>query len=240
MKIIIMISIYKKWRREILEKHPNFVFVKWDLSSKSDLENIFSSHKIDKICNLWAQAWVRYSIENPDVYIQSNLVWFANIMEQAKINNVSHVVYASSSSVYGNSEKQPFSTIDNVDAPISLYAATKKANELIAHSYSHLFGISTVWLRFFTVYGPRGRPDMAYFGFLDKLYNNQKISIYWWGTLERDFTYIDDIVDGIVKALEYTNPKQYSIFNLWNDTPTTVNTLIETLEKLTGREFTKE
>lgn len=230
----------KQARRELLQQEPHFIFIKWDLSNKSDVEKIFSNHKIEKICNLWAQAGVRYSIENPDTYIQSNLVWFANIMEQAKIHKISHVVYASSSSVYGNSPQVPFSTKHTVDTPISLYAASKKANELIAHSYSHLFGISTVGLRFFTVYGPRGRPDMAYFGFLEKLYNNQSIAIYADGILERDFTYIDDIIDGIIKALEYSNPKKYSIFNLWNDTPSTVNTLVETLEKLTGKEFIKE
>jgi len=135
-------------------------------------------------------------------------------MNLAKIYKIPHIVYASSSSVYGNTTKQPSSPMDNVDAPVSLYAATKKANELIAHSYSKTFGISTVGLRFFTVYGPRGRPDMAYFSFLEKLYHNQKITIYSNGLLERDFTYIDDIVDGIIKALEYNNPKGYSIFNL--------------------------
>ena len=230
----------KKDRRCILMKNKNFIFIKGNLENYSELESVFKEYKIEKICHLWAQAGVRYSIENPHVYIQSNIVGFVNIMELARIYNVKNIVYASSSSVYWDNKKPHFSILDRVDTPQSLYAATKKSNELIAYSYSSNFWISTVWLRFFTVYGPRGRPDMAYFKFLDKLYLNQEIEIYGKGKLRRDFTYIDDIVDGIIKALEYDNIQKYSILNLWNDSPISISMLISYLEAKTGKIFIKK
>lgn len=230
----------KQDRRHILIKNKNFIFIKGNLENYSELKNIFQKYKIEKICHLWAQTGVRYSIENPHVYVQSNFVGFVNIMELMKIYNVKNIVYASSSSVYGNNKKPHFSILDRVDTPKSLYAVTKKANELIAYSYSNNFWISTVWLRFFTVYGPRGRPDMAYFKFLDKLYLNQEIEIYGEGKLLRDFTYIDDIVDGIIKALEYNNIQKYLILNLWNDSPVSIDMLVSYLENKTGQIFIKK
>lgn len=216
-------------RRKILEWYENFVFYKWNLANQEDLNKVFLENKIDKVCNLAAQAWVRYSIENPQVYIESNLIWFYNIIELSKKYKVSNFVYASSSSVYWMNEKQPFSESDRVDNPISLYAATKKSNELIAYTYSHLYWLPTTWLRFFTVQWSYWRPDMAYFKFTKKIIEWSLIEIYNQWEMERDFTDIEDIVEWIIKALE--NISTYEIFNLWNDTPTKLETMISLLEK---------
>ena len=219
----------KQARREQLEQYPNFKFYKWSLENYSELEKIFKENQIDKVVNLAAQAWVRYSIENPFVYIQSNLVWFHNILHLSKEYKVQNFVYASSSSVYWNNKKQPFSVDDLVDHPISLYAATKKSNELIAHTYSHLFWLPTIWLRFFTVYWPRSRPDMAMLKFAHKIANWETIDVYNYGKMKRDFTYVDDIVDWIVKALNYET--KYDVFNLWSDSPIELEYLIMLLEQ---------
>ncbi len=216
-------------RREILEKFNNFKFYKWNLSKQEDLKKIFDENKIDKVCNLAAQAWVRYSIENPQAYVESNLVGFYNILELSKQYKVKNFVYASSSSVYGMNKKQPFSENDRVDNPISLYAATKKSNELIAHTYSHLYNLPTTGLRFFTVQWPYGRPDMAYFKFTKKIFEWDKIDIYNQWKMERDFTDIEDIVEWVIKVLNTISP--YEIFNLWNDTPTQLEDMITFLEK---------
>ncbi len=219
-------------RRNILENYENFTFYKWDLDDFELLENIFKSHKIDKVCNLAAQAGVRYSIENPLTYIKSNLTGFWNIIELAKKYRVKNFVYASSSSVYGKNEKQPFSVEDKVDNPISLYAATKKSNELIAHAYSHLFNLPTTWLRFFTVQWPYWRPDMAYFKFTKKIFEWEEIDIYNHWKMERDFTDVDDIVKWVVKSLDTIS--NYEVFNLWNDKPVALETMISLLEKYIG------
>ena len=184
-------------------EHPEhrYIFVRGSIADKSLLESLFDEHRFDVVVNLAAQAGVRYSIENPDVYIESNVVGFYNILEACRHYPVKHLVYASSSGVYGGNRKVPFSTEDRVDNPVSLYAATKKSNELFAHCYSKLYGIPTTGLRFFTVYGPAGRPDMAYFGFTDKLLRGETIRIFNYGNCRRDFTYVDDIVEGIVRVM---------------------------------------
>ncbi len=219
----------KEARRNILLKYSNFKFHKWDICDIHRLNEIFKENQIDKVVNLAAQAWVRYSITNPFVYIQSNLVWFHNILFLSKEYKVKNFVYASSSSVYWNNEKQPFSVEDNVDHPISLYAATKKSNELIAHTYSHIFWLPTIWLRFFTVYWPRSRPDMAMLKFAQKISKWETIDVYNYGKMKRDFTYIDDIVDWIIKALNYD--VTYDVFNLWSDSPIELEYLITLLEE---------
>ena len=187
----------------IHSKHPtlNYKFVRGDIADKKLIESLFEKYHFDIVVNLAAQAGVRYSIENPDAYIESNIVGFYNILEACRHHPVKHLVYASSSSVYGGNTKIPFSTDDNVDHPVSLYAATKKSNELFAHCYSKLYNIPTTGLRFFTVYGPAGRPDMAYFGFTNKLLKGETIQIYNYGNCRRDFTYVDDIVEGIVRVM---------------------------------------
>lgn len=228
-----------------LKLFENFIFIKADISDKSKVINIFKKYKPNIIVNLAAQAGVRYSIENPDVYIQSNIIGFFNIIEACRYNSVEHLVYASSSSVYGSNKKVPFEESDFVDNPVSLYAATKKSNELMAHTYSHLYKIPATGLRFFTVYGPMGRPDMAYFSFTDKYFKGEPIKIFNNGDfnndLYRDFTYIDDIVEGIERLLN--NPpsqtvkgKDYEIaphrvFNMGNNSPEKLMTFILTLEK---------
>ena len=216
-------------RRKQLLEFKNFKFYKWNLANNDELSKVFKENKIDRVCHLAAQAWVRYSIENPKVYIESNLVWFQNIIQLAKENNIKNFVYASSSSVYWANIKQPFSVEDRVDNPISLYAATKKSNELIAHTYSHLFNLPTTWLRFFTVQWPYGRPDMAYFKFTKKIFDWETIDVYNHGKMERDFTDIDDIVGWVIKSLNTIS--KYEIFNLWNDTPTKLEDMISLLEK---------
>ena len=216
-------------RRSQLERYDSFKFYKWSLENYSELEMVFRENQIDKVVNLAAQAWVRYSIENPFAYINSNIVWFHNIIYLSKEFKIQNFVYASSSSVYGNNEKQPFSIEDPVDRPISLYAATKKSNELIAHTYSHIFWLPTIWLRFFTVYGPWSRPDMAMLKFAHKISKWETIDVYNYWKMKRDFTYIDDIVDWIIKALNYGT--KYDVFNLWSDSPIELEYLILLLEQ---------
>ena len=195
----------KEYRlRELDKARPeglDYIFIKGSIADKALIDSIFAQYKFDIVVNLAAQAGVRYSIENPDVYIESNIIGFYNILEACRHNPVEHLVYASSSSVYGGNKKVPFSTDDHVDNPVSLYAATKKSNELMAHCYSKLYDIPSTGLRFFTVYGPAGRPDMAYFGFTDKLLRGKTIQIYNYGNCRRDFTYVDDIVEGIVRVM---------------------------------------
>jgi nucleoside-diphosphate-sugar epimerase len=198
----------KEYRLKVIDenvaKHQEhkYSFIKGSIADKALIEHLFADNKFDVVVNLAAQAGVRYSIENPDVYIESNIIGFYNILEACRHNPVEHLVYASSSSVYGGNKKVPFSTDDRVDNPVSLYAATKKSNELMAHCYSKLYNIPSTGLRFFTVYGPAGRPDMAYFGFTNKLLRGQTIQIYNYGNCRRDFTYVDDIVEGIVRVMQ--------------------------------------
>lgn len=211
-----------------------FQFILLDIQDKNNLQALFNNSKFDVVCNLAAQAGVRYSIENPSAYVESNIVGFLNILECCRSYSVEKIVYASSSSVYGTNEKIPFSVNDNVDHPISLYAATKKSNELMAHTYSHLFNIETIGLRFFTVYGPWGRPDMAFFLFTDAILNGRPINVFNKGNLSRDFTYIDDIVEGIVKTLFINAPKKYNIYNIGNSKPVKLFDFIESLENYIG------
>ena len=192
----------KEYRLKELNEYKNFEFIKMDLADKSSIDKLFNDNDFDIVVNLAAQAGVRYSIDHPDTYIQSNIIGFYNILEACRYHKPKHLVYASSSSVYGNNAKIPFSTDDKVDNPISLYAATKKSNELFAHCYSKLYEIPSTGLRFFTVYGPAGRPDMAYFGFTNKLINGEKIKIFNFGNCQRDFTYVDDIVEGIIRVMQ--------------------------------------
>lgn len=231
-------------RLDILKKFPYFTFVKGDLADNTAVEKLFCDNKFDIVVNLAAQAGVRYSIENPRAYIDSNIIGFFNILEACRHNEVEHLLYASSSSVYGNQEKTPFSTDDNVDSPISLYAATKKSNELMAYTYSHLYGIPATGLRFFTVYGPYGRPDMAYFGFTKKIYAGESIKIFNNGDMYRDFTYIDDIVQGIENMLcnppKMQNGAQHKVYNIGNNSPEKLMYFIETLEKALGKTAKKE
>src|SRR5690554_654758 len=217
-------------------------FIKLDLEDKVNLPLLFKQEKFDMVCNLAAQAGVRYSIEQPMKYVESNIVGFVNLLECVRHSGIKKIVYASSSSVYGMNEKIPFSTEDNVDHPISMYAATKKSNELMAHTYSHLFGIETIGLRFFTVYGPWGRPDMAMFLFTDAILNDKPIKVFNEGNLSRDFTYIDDIVDGVVATLvrERNGKSNYSLYNIGNSKPVRLLDFIEAVEKATGKTAIKE
>ncbi len=211
------------------KNHSSWAFVRGNLADKALVEKIFAEYKPDIVVNLAAQAGVRYSITNPDVYIESNLIGFYNILEACRNNPVEHLVYASSSSVYGSNKKVPYSTDDKVDNPVSLYAATKKSNELLAHAYSKLYNIPSTGLRFFTVYGPAGRPDMAYFGFTNKLLKGETIQIFNFGNCKRDFTYVDDIVEGIRRVMERAPEKKngedglplppYRIYNIGNSAP---------------------
>lgn len=223
--------------------HNSYRFFKIDISNKSALENLFKNESFDYVVNLAAQAGVRYSIDNPDAYINSNIVGFMNVLECCRTYPVKHLVYASSSSVYGMNKTIPFSANDNVDHPISLYASTKKSNELMAHTYSHLFNIATTGLRFFTVYGPWGRPDMAYFSFSKNILNNKEITVYNNGIMRRDFTFISDIVDGIIEAMITvptknenwngdisTSTAAYRVLNLGNNKPVGLLDFIHTLE----------
>jgi len=222
----------KRGRLELITSNPLFTFYHADINDLAALETIFSDHAIDRICNLAAQAGVRYSLQNPFAYEESNLKGFLNLLELARRYPVRNFVFASSSSVYGNNRKLPFSIEDTVDTPISLYAATKKANELMAHAYSHLFDIPLTGLRYFTVYGPWGRPDMALFLFTEAILNGTPIEIYNFGRMKRDFTYIDDIVDGTIAALN--TPFKYEIFNLGNSETVELMQLIETIEEELG------
>ncbi|MBE6767405.1 MAG: SDR family NAD(P)-dependent oxidoreductase [Ruminococcaceae bacterium] len=222
----------KEARLAILAAYPQFRFVKADIADKEALFTLFAEEKFDVVVNLAAQAGVRYSIENPDVYIQSNVVGFFNVLEACRHYPVEHLLYASSSSVYGNQEKTPFSTDDDVSKPISLYAATKKSNELMAFTYSHLYKIPTTGLRFFTVYGPMGRPDMAYFGFTNKMVKGETIKVFNNGDLKRDFTYVDDIVTGIRRLIPLppTGDAPADVFNIGNNKPEELLHFIEVLE----------
>lgn len=237
----------KNWNQKITStKNPNYTFYRINLEDSGEINHLFETEKFDLVCNLAAQAGVRYSIENPHAYISSNIVGFANILEACRNNNIKHLVYASSSSVYGNSKKMPLSTSDSVDNPISLYAATKKSNELMAHTYSHLYGIPTTGLRFFTVYGPWGRPDMAYFSFTKDILEGKTIKIFNHGDLYRDFTYIDDIVEGIVKIIRQDqesrikNQNFYKVYNIGNSSPVKLMDFIETIENKLGKKAKKE
>ena len=206
----------KRGRLELITPNPLFTFYHGDINDLATLETIFANHSIDRICNLAAQAGVRHSIQNPFIYEESNLKGFLNLLEIARHSPVRNFVFASSSSVYGNNRKLPFSIDDTVDTPISLYAATKKANELMAHAYSHLFGLRTVGLRFFTVYGPWGRPDMAMWLFAEAMLAGRPIKVFNYGRMQRDFTYIDDIVQGVLAALMVPDLEPYEIINLGN------------------------
>ncbi|MBT2163192.1 NAD-dependent epimerase [Zobellia barbeyronii] len=219
-----------------------FSFVRMNLEDREALPLLFKEEKIDRVCNLAAQAGVRYSIENPETYIDSNVVGYLNLLECCRHNKVKHLVYASSSSVYGLNEKIPFSTTDNVDHPISLYAATKKSNELMAHTYSHLFNIPTTGLRFFTVYGPWGRPDMALFLFTDAIANGKPIKVFNHGKMERDFTYVDDIVEGVVRTLTQSveDRNLYKIYNIGNNNAVKLTDFIEAIENSMGQKAEKE
>jgi len=245
----------KESRLSILEKESNFQFYKTDLEDLNSLNKIFQEHHFKSVVNLAAQAGVRYSLTNPHAYIKSNIDGFINILEACRHNKVGHLLYASSSSVYGANTKMPFSTHDNVDHPVSLYAATKKSNELMAHTYSHLYGLPTTGLRFFTVYGPYGRPDMALFLFTKAIIEGNSIDVYNHGKMRRDFTYIDDIIQGIVNLLKKApqgNPNwsgdqpdpsssfaPYKVYNIGNNQPVELMTFIETIEKHLGKKAEK-
>ncbi len=219
-----------------------FKFIKLDLENRNELPKLFEEIKFSAVCNLAAQAGVRFSIENPNVYVDANIVGFMNLLECMRHANVKKLVFASSSSVYGNNEKVPFSTLDRVDQPISLYAATKKSNELMAYTYSHLYDIQTIGLRFFTVYGPWGRPDMAMFLFTDAILNDRPIKVFNKGKLSRDFTYIDDIVNGVSKTLLEAQPhdRKYSLYNIGNGSPVMLLDFIKAIEKATGKTAKKQ
>ena len=227
--------------KEIEELHCDWTFVQENISNKEVITQLFSDYHFTVVVNLAAQAGVRYSITNPDAYIESNLIGFFNILEACRYNNVEHLVYASSSSVYGSNKKVPYSTEDKVDNPVSLYAATKKSNELMAHAYSKLYNIPSTGLRFFTVYGPAGRPDMAYFGFTNKLVNGETIKIFNYGNCKRDFTYIDDIVEGVVRVMQHSPEKKegddglpippYMVYNIGNQNPENLLEFVKILQE---------
>ena len=221
--------LLKEARLNLLREYDNFTFNKIDISSLQDINRVFSEFEPEIVVNLAAQAGVRYSLENPHAYIQSNVVGFTNIIEACRHHKVSGLIYASSSSVYGGNKKIPFSVDDRVDKPISIYAASKKSNELIAYTYSHLYGLNTTGLRFFTVYGPWGRPDMAMYFFADKISRGEEIPVFSHGKMQRDFTYIDDIVNGIRASIE--NNYSYEIFNLGNNRCENLMDMISYLEK---------
>ena len=245
----------EKWYTPLQSaKYNKYTFVRLNLEDREQLNELFEREKFDKVCNLAAQAGVRYSLENPHVYINSNIVGFINILEACRHYNIKHLAYASSSSVYGNNTKMPLSTSDNVDHPISLYAATKKSNELMAHTYSHLFNLPTTGLRFFTVYGPWGRPDMALFLFTKAILENRPIQVFNNGNMVRDFTYIDDIIEGITRVIDkpaapVSNGKQnvsssktapYKVYNIGNSSPVQLMEYIGAIEKHLGKTAQKE
>jgi UDP-glucuronate 4-epimerase len=234
----------KQDRLTRLKEHPNFSFQFLDLADRPGLTELFQTARFNRVINLAAQAGVRHSLENPFTYIDSNIVGFTNLLEACRHYPVEHLVYASSSSVYGANTKVPFSVTDSVDRPVSLYAATKKANELMAYTYSHLYDIPTTGLRFFTVYGPWGRPDMAYFKFVQSILTGQTIDVYNFGNMERDFTYIDDIVEGLVRVLDkapHTSESAvrscppYRLYNIGNHTPVKLLRFIEVIEQALGQ-----
>lgn len=245
----------KEGRLDILKRYEKFSFYKIDLKDKKNIDNLFEKNGFDYVVNLAAQAGVRYSIQNPYAYVDSNLIGFVNILEACRNYPVKHLLYASSSSVYGGNQVVPFSTEHQVDHPVSLYAATKKSNELMAHTYSHLYKVPTTGLRFFTVYGPWGRPDMAYFSFTDAILKGKPINIFNYGKMERDFTYVDDIVEGIYKLL-HLPPKEnldwdekksklsesfapYKIYNIGNNQPVKLEQFISVLEEKIGKKAVK-
>jgi UDP-glucuronate 4-epimerase len=238
----------KRDRLAQINDHPNFTFVTLDLCDRSSLDDVFKTHHPQFVINLAAQAGVRYSLENPHVYVDSNLVGFVNILECCRHHDVQHLVYASSSSVYGANRKIPFSTEDNVDHPVSLYAATKKANELMAHTYSHLYAIPTTGLRFFTVYGTWGRPDMAYFLFTKAMLEERPIKVFNHGKMRRDFTYVDDVVDGIARVMNHipkppadgSSQAPYAVYNIGNNKPVELLQFITVLENALGITARKE
>ena len=231
----------KEWRLKQLERFDNFTFIRGNLADKELVNKIFEDYKPNVVVNLAAQAGVRYSITNPDTYIESNLIGFYNILEACRNNPVEHLVYASSSSVYGSNKKVPYSTDDKVDNPVSLYAATKKSNELMAHAYSKLYNIPSTGLRFFTVYGPAGRPDMAYFGFTNKLIDGETIKIFNYGNCKRDFTFIDDIVEGVIRVMKGAPDKKmgedglpippYAVYNIGNSNPENLLDFVNILQE---------
>ena len=245
----------KQDRLAILQKDSNFTFIKADLADKEKVNKAFDETNFDRVINLGAQAGVRYSLQNPDTYINSNIVGFLNILEACRHHKTAHLVYASSSSVYGMNTSMPFSVHDNVDHPVSLYAATKKSNELMAHTYSHLFGLPTTGLRFFTVYGPWGRPDMAPFLFTSAILEGRPIKVFNNGHMKRDFTFVDDIVEGVVRVADLipqsnsefvtTNPDPstskapYKIYNIGNNQPVELLKFIETIEEKCGKKAEK-
>lgn len=238
-----------------LQPHPGFRFVKLDVADRAGMERLFAEEKFDSVIHLAAQAGVRYSLVNPHAYIESNIVGFMNILEGCRHNPVKHLVYASSSSVYGGNEKMPFSEKDSVDHPVSLYAATKKSNELMAHTYSHLYGIPTTGLRFFTVYGPWGRPDMALFLFTKAIIEGRPIDVFNYGKMQRDFTYVDDIVEGVIRTLDRpaqadmefqplapnpgTSRAPFRVFNIGNQGPVELMAFIEAIENALGKKAAK-
>lgn len=231
----------KEARLAELQKFENYTFIKGNLADKALINSIFEQYHPDIVVNLGAQAGVRYSITNPDAYIESNMIGFYNILEACRHYPVEHLVYASSSSVYGSNKKVPYSTDDKVDNPVSLYAATKKSNELMAHAYSKLYNIPSTGLRFFTVYGPAGRPDMAYFGFTNKLVNGETIKIFNYGNCKRDFTYVDDIVEGVVRVMAKATEKKngedglpippYAVYNIGNSNPENLLDFVQILSE---------
>ena len=245
----------KENRLKRLTPHPNFRFVKMDVADRPGMERLFAEEKFDKVIHLAAQAGVRYSLKNPHAYVDSNIVGFVNILEGCRHSGVKHLVYASSSSVYGGNTKMPFSEHDSVDHPVSLYAATKKANELMAHTYSHLYGLPTTGLRFFTVYGPWGRPDMALFIFTRKILAGEPIDVFNYGHHQRYFTYIDDIVEGVIRTLDQpaapnpdwqgdapdsaTSKAPYRLYNIGSNNPVELLRYIEILEDCLGRKAEK-
>ena len=226
---------------ELATYGERFIFIKCNIADRPAIDNLFAEYKPAVVVNLAAQAGVRYSITNPDAYIESNLIGFYNILEACRHNEVEHLVYASSSSVYGSNTKVPYSTDDKVDNPVSLYAATKKGNELMAHAYSKLYNIPSTGLRFFTVYGPCGRPDMAYFGFTNKLLKGEKIQIFNYGNCKRDFTYVDDIVEGVVRIMQHAPEKAmgadglpippYKVYNIGNNSPENLLDFVQILQE---------
>ncbi|ACF12194.1 NAD-dependent epimerase/dehydratase [Chlorobaculum parvum NCIB 8327] len=236
-------------------KYPNYRFIKLDLEDKAAIDALFAAEQFDAVCNLAAQAGVRYSLTNPDAYIKSNITGFINLLEACRHNKVGNLSYASSSSVYGLNERQPFSVHHNVDHPVSLYAASKKSNELMAHTYSHLFGIPTTGLRFFTVYGPWGRPDMALFLFTKAALEGRPIDVFNYGNMQRDFTYIDDIIEGVVRVIDNpaksnpnwsgqnpdpgTSSAPYRVYNIGNNEPVRLLDFIEAIEKALGKTIEK-
>lgn len=232
----------KKERLKILKEYKNFIFIKADISNKDEIMKPFQEYDFDVVINLAAQAGVRYSIDHPDSYITSNIIGFFNILECCRTYPVKHLLFASSSSVYGKNKKVPYATTDKTDQPVSLYAATKKSDELMAYAYSSLYGIKATGLRFFTVYGPYGRPDMAYFSFTNSIINNKEIKVFNHGDMYRDFTYIDDIIEGIIRLIDklpLETDVPFKVYNIGNNNPVKISDFITILEKAIGKEAKK-